>query len=55
MKQNRGNKPIGVIIDIYAEMSQGNCVATFIINSKNVIFFFFFYKIREQEVGWGWD
>jgi hypothetical protein len=54
MKKNRGDEPIGVILHINMEISQGNsCVATFIPNNKKYHFFKFFYKIREQEGGTG--
>jgi hypothetical protein len=40
MKKNREDEPIGVIILLYMEISQGNSyVAIFILNSKNVILF----------------
>jgi hypothetical protein len=55
------DKPIGVIIHLYIETSQGNSLCSLLLfqTSKNVMFFFFiffsffFYKIREQEGGTG--
>jgi hypothetical protein len=53
MKRNRGDKPVGVIIHIYMEKSQGNslCSYFYLKQAKLSFFSFFFYKIREQEGG----
>jgi hypothetical protein len=56
MKKIRGDKPIGFIIHIYMEISQGNSLCRYIY-LKQVkmscfsfnLFSFFFYEIREQE------
>jgi hypothetical protein len=59
MKKIRGDKPIGVIIHIYMEISQENSrVASFFSNKLkchvfHFLFSFSFYKIREQEGGAG--
>jgi hypothetical protein len=55
MKKSRGDKPIGVTIHIYMEISEGNTLYTYLYlkHIKMSFFFFssfFFYKIREQEV-----
>jgi hypothetical protein len=52
MKKIRGDKPIGVIIHIYMEISQGNpCVATYISKKQKCHFFFFLLKIRSCRKG----
>jgi hypothetical protein len=57
MKKIRRDKPIGVIIHIYMEISKETpCVATFTSNKLKChvyLFSFFSYKIREQEGGIG--
>jgi hypothetical protein len=47
-EKNRGDEPIGVIIHIHMEMSQENSLYSYFKQTK--LSFFFFYKIREQEV-----
>jgi hypothetical protein len=54
MKKIRGDKPIGVIIHIYVEVSQRHtlCSYLYLKQAKMSFFFifsFFFYKIGEQE------
>jgi hypothetical protein len=56
MKKIRGYEPIGVIIHIYMEISQGNslCCYFYLKQAKMSFFFlFFFYQIREQNGGTG--
>jgi hypothetical protein len=45
MKKIRGDKPSGVIIHMYMEMSEGNSLSCF----SFYLFSFFSYKIGEQE------
>jgi hypothetical protein len=57
MKKNR-DEPIGVIIHIYMEISQGNSLCSYLYLQKIkmsffFLFSFFFDKIREQEDGTG--
>jgi hypothetical protein len=50
MKKVRGDKPIGVAIHLYMEISQRNslCSYLYLKQAKNVMFLsFFFYKIGE--------
>jgi hypothetical protein len=56
MKKNRGDEPIGVIMHIFMEMSQGNSLCSYMYLKQTKLscfsfhlFFFFLYKIREQE------
>jgi hypothetical protein len=55
MKKIRGDKPIGVIIHIYIETSQGNSLCSYLylkqVKTSHYFlsFLFFFYKIGEQE------
>jgi hypothetical protein len=42
MKTNGGDEPIGVIVHIYMEISQGNSLYSYLYLKKNVIFFLFF-------------
>jgi hypothetical protein len=56
MKKIGRDKPIGLIPHVYREISQGNSLCSyFYLKQANIIIFFFlsffFYKIREQEVG----
>jgi hypothetical protein len=46
LKKNKGNEPVQDIIHKYMEMSQGNSLCSYL---KQKCYFFFFYKIREQE------
>jgi hypothetical protein len=46
MNKNR-TEPIGVIMHLYMEMSQGNSLCNYLKPAKMSIFFF--YKIRERE------
>jgi hypothetical protein len=56
MKKIRGDKPTGVIIHTYMEISQGNSLCSY-LNLKQAkmscftfsLFSFFFYKIGDQE------
>jgi hypothetical protein len=54
MRKIKGDKPVGVIIHIYMEISQGTSLCNY-PNLKQVScfsflsFLFFFYKLREQE------
>jgi hypothetical protein len=54
MKKIRGDTPVGVIIHIYLEISQGNSLCSYLKEAKMPSFSFypfsfFFYKIGEQE------
>jgi hypothetical protein len=51
--KNRGDEPVGVMIHIYMEISQGNslCCYLYLKQAKMLCFLFFFYKISEQEGG----
>jgi hypothetical protein len=51
MKKIRGDKPIGVIICTYMEISQGSslCSYLYLKQAKMSCFSFIFYKIGEQE------
>jgi hypothetical protein len=51
VKRTRGNEPVGVIINIYMEISQGNspCNFLYLKQAKMSFFSFFFYKIGVQE------
>jgi hypothetical protein len=49
MKKIRRDKPIGVIIHMYMEMSQGNSL--YLKHAKMSFFSFFFHKIRQRERG----
>jgi hypothetical protein len=56
MKKNWSNKPVGVIIHIYVEVSQGNslCIYHYLKQAKVLCFSFnllsfFLYRIIEQE------
>jgi hypothetical protein len=56
MKKIRRHEPIGIIIHIYMEMSQGNSLCRYLKQAKKsflFVFSFFFYKIGEQEGGTG--
>jgi hypothetical protein len=58
VKRTRGDKPIGVVIYICMETTQGNslCSSLYLKLAKMSCFsfyLFFFYKIREQEGGTG--
>jgi hypothetical protein len=49
MKKIRGDEPIGVLIHIYLEISQGNpCVAIFISNKQYMLLFLSFLFIILQ-------
>jgi hypothetical protein len=57
MKKNRGDEPIGVIIHIHMEISQGNSlVVTFISNKQkcHLFLFFFFILLQNKRTG-GWN
>jgi hypothetical protein len=46
MKKIKGDKPIGVIIHTYMEISQGNsCVATFLSNKQKCHAFHFIFSL----------
>jgi hypothetical protein len=54
MKKIREDKPIGVIIHTYMEISQGNSLCSYLYLKQAKIsclsfYLLFFYKIREQE------
>jgi hypothetical protein len=49
MKKNRGEESIGIIIQVYMELSQGNSLCSYLKQAKVSIFSFSFYKISEQE------
>jgi hypothetical protein len=56
MKKIRGDKPIGVIIHMYMEISQGSSLSSYLyLKQANMscflfyLFSFLFYKIREQD------
>jgi hypothetical protein len=52
MKKIRGDKAVGVMIHIYMEISQGNSLCSYLYLKQakmSFIFYFFFYKIRQQE------
>jgi hypothetical protein len=55
MKKFRGDKPIGAIIHIYMEISQGNSLCSYLYLKQtkmsffSFIFSFFFYNIGEEE------
>jgi hypothetical protein len=57
MKKIRGNKPFGVIIHTYMEVSQGNSLCSYLYLKLKchafqfILFLFFSYKIREQKGG----
>jgi hypothetical protein len=60
MRKIRGDKPIGVIVHIYIEVSQGNslCRYLYLKQTKMSCFpfnllSFAFYKVGEQEGGTG--
>jgi hypothetical protein len=48
MKKIRVDKPFGVIVHIYMEISQGNSLCSYLYPNKQKCHFFI-YKIREQE------
>jgi hypothetical protein len=53
MKKIKGDKPVGVIIHIYIEISQGNSLCSYLyLKQAKISWFpylsFFFYKIGEQ-------
>jgi hypothetical protein len=41
-KKNRGEEPIGDIIHVYMEMSQGNSLCSCLKEAQKISFFFFF-------------
>jgi hypothetical protein len=44
MKNNRGDEPVGVIIHIYMEISQGNSLRGYIyLKQAKMLFFFLFF------------
>jgi hypothetical protein len=54
MKKIRGDKPVGIVIHIYREISQGNSLCSYLRKLKccSICFIFssfVFYKIRKQE------
>jgi hypothetical protein len=56
MKKIRGDKPIGIIIHIYTEITQGNSLCSYLYLKQAkmsyfsfYLFSFFFYKIEEPE------
>jgi hypothetical protein len=57
VKKIRGDKLVGVIIHIYMEISQGNSLCSYPYLKLKCqvfsfyLFFFIFYKIREQKGG----
>jgi hypothetical protein len=59
MNKIKEDKPIGVIIHLYMEISQGNFLCSYLFSNKLkyqvfiYLFSFFFYKIREQVGGAG--
>jgi hypothetical protein len=63
MKKIKGEKPIGVIIDMYMEISQGNfqCSYLYLKQAKMSWFFFFIFSVfssiksenRRQKRSWG--
>jgi hypothetical protein len=55
MKKIRRDKPFGIIIHLYMEISQGISLCSFLYlkQAKMSCFSFFFHKIREQEGGIG--
>jgi hypothetical protein len=46
-KKNRRDEPMWVIIHIYIEMSQGNCLYSYLKQTKMP--FFFFYKLENRK------
>jgi hypothetical protein len=56
MKKIRGDKPSGVIVDIYMEISQGNSLCSYLylkqakMSCFSFYLFSYFYKIGEHEV-----
>jgi hypothetical protein len=57
MNKFRGGKPIGVIVHLYMEISQGNSLGSYLYLKEAIMSFFsFFYKIEEEGIGtsgWG--
>jgi hypothetical protein len=51
MKKIRREKPIGIIIHIYMDISQGSylCGYLYFKQAKMSVFFFFLHKSKEQE------
>jgi hypothetical protein len=56
MKKIISDKPVGVIIHIYMELSKENSMCSYLYLKQTkmscfsfCLFFFYFYKIREQE------
>jgi hypothetical protein len=47
MKKNRGDEPIGVIIHIYMEISQGNSLCSYLY-LKQAKMSFFFSSIKSE-------
>jgi hypothetical protein len=54
VKRTRGYEPVGVVISICLETSQGNFLCSYpylkLAKSCFSFYLFFFYKIREKEV-----
>jgi hypothetical protein len=60
MKKNRGDEPVGIIMHIYMEISQGTSLCSNLYHKQSKMsiffffpFFFFFYRTREQKDGTG--
>jgi hypothetical protein len=52
MRKNRGDEPIGVIIHIYIEISQGNALCSYLYLKQGKMSFFFFFLLQNLRKRW---
>jgi hypothetical protein len=56
MKKNRGDEPVGVIIHVYTEISQGNSLCSYLYLKQPKMYFFsvLFFLLQNRRAG-GWN